>query len=249
MKLKVILGVILILIGIAVLGDQFTDSDIWSMIWRYWPVLIIYWGLDNFFSKKHNKYFSIVLTLLGMLFLVGNLGLTTLRWYDFIFPTLLIALGIRIILPSKWYQKKQEKVEKSYTDKIYVNEEAVKNGIHINNSRGEDYLDHYNIFSSYETNVLSKQFKGGELGSIFGGAQIDLREADLNDNKARIELYAIFGGVDLIVPRSWKVVLSGTPIFGGINNSTVSEASEGNEETRVLYVDAFAIFGGIEIKN
>ncbi len=248
MKFKMILGVILILIGIAVLGDQFTDTDIWSMIWKYWPVLIIYWGLENFFSKKHNKYFSIVLTVLGILFLIGNLNITTLRWYDFIFPTLLIALGIRIILPSKWYQLKKDKKD-AYSDFVIIDKETLKNGIHIDNSKGEDYIDKYNVFSGYETKIVSQQFKGGEVGSIFGGAEIDLREADLNDKKARIELYAIFGGVDLIVPRKWKIYVNGTPIFGGVNNSTIFESDGNADEIRTLYIDAFAIFGGIDIKN
>ncbi len=247
MKFRIVIGVLLILIGFAVIGDKISDSNIWSLISTYWPVILIFWGLDSFFSKKNSVYFSLFISILGALFLLGNLGLTPLEWYDFIWPTILIAIGIRFIIPGKW-KSKRKKGHIVIDEEIIVDKEFIKNGININQSNDEDKLENYNLFSGFETKVSSQNFKGGEVGSIFGGADIDLTEAKLHDNKARLELYAIFGGVDIIVPKNWKIIVKGTPVFGGITNSTHNTEQNEGEEIK-LFIEAYAIFGGIEIKN
>jgi hypothetical protein len=56
---------------------------------------------------------------------------------------------------------------------------------------------------------------------------------------------AIFGGVEILVPRGWRVTTAGTPILGGIDNKTAGEAAEGPE----FRIDALAVFGGADIKQ
>lgn len=62
---------------------------------------------------------------------------------------------------------------------------------------------------------------------------------------AQISITTIMGGVDLKVPREWKVVATGVPILGGWDNKTVIYP----DQTNILYVKCTTIMGGIEIKN
>ena len=62
-----------------------------------------------------------------------------------------------------------------------------------------------------------------------------------------VDATAIMGGVDLIIPRDWRVTVRGTPILGGVSNR--AEGSSLPDDAPRLRVDALAILGGVEIKH
>jgi predicted membrane protein len=82
---------------------------------------------------------------------------------------------------------------------------------------------------------------------IFGSAEIDLRNAKLAGGQATLVLSAVFGGIEVAVPREWEVVLEGSPVLGSIE-SRKTAASEG-AKTGTLHVKGSAVFGSIEIKD
>lgn len=111
----------------------------------------------------------------------------------------------------------------------------------------EDFVNTTCIFGGTKKVVLSKNFKGGDLVNVFGGAEIDLTQADIND-KAVIEVTAIFGGATLIVPSNWEVKSTVITIFGGINDKRKIAAL--TEQTgKKLILKGTVIFGGVEIKS
>ena len=57
--------------------------------------------------------------------------------------------------------------------------------------------------------------KRGKVTAIMGGFGVDLREAELAPEGARIEVFVMMGGLEFKVPESWDVVLNVTPIMGG----------------------------------
>ncbi|MBA7485214.1 hypothetical protein ES707_20752 [subsurface metagenome] len=59
----------------------------------------------------------------------------------------------------------------------------------------KDEIDGTAIFAGYEKKIESKSFKGGKITAMFGGAEIDLREAELDENGATISAFAAFVGV------------------------------------------------------
>jgi predicted membrane protein len=80
-----------------------------------------------------------------------------------------------------------------------------------------------------------------------GGVELDLRHATLAPDGAEVDATAIMGGVDLIIPRDWRVTVRGTPILGGVSN--LAEGSSLPDDAPRLRVDALAILGGVEIKH
>ena len=78
----------------------------------------------------------------------------------------------------------------------------------------------------------------------FGSVTLDLSECDITKDGV-ITASAIFAGVDIIVPQDVNVKIKSTGIFGGTDN----KAKNKNDENRkTLYIDSFALFGGVEIK-
>lgn len=62
MKGKYFWGIILIIIGAALLLDQFEIISFGQIFKLYWPSLLILAGLINLFSKKSSKWENIILT-------------------------------------------------------------------------------------------------------------------------------------------------------------------------------------------
>jgi hypothetical protein len=79
--------------------------------------------------------------------------------------------------------------------------------------------------------------------AYMGGIEIDLSEASL-DGGGRLRLVAVMGGINVTVPRAWRVEVAGNTIAGGVVNlSNPDEPADGP----LLIVSARAIMGGIQI--
>jgi len=85
------------------------------------------------------------------------------------------------------------------------------------------------------------------VSAVFGGATLDLRDAHI-DEVATVDAFAMFGGVQILVPKDWRVSLGGTPIFGGYDDKTSGNGSL-PPDAPVLKVNATALFGGVEVAN
>ncbi len=120
-------------------------------------------------------------------------------------------------------------------------------------------LDEVNIFWGRKRRIVAKNFVGGEIVTIFGGFDIDLRDADILGNIAEIEVVNIFGGGDIRVPQNWEIVMEAVGIFGGCSDRTLhpdssnprSYPADGStaSQPKRLIVKGVAIFGGLNVKN
>lgn len=109
-----------------------------------------------------------------------------------------------------------------------------------------DDLDAAVIFEGGEFESTASAFTGGELLTWYGGGRFDLRGATIAPDGADLRIRAIFGGVQLIVPDSWRVETDSTSYFGGVVDAT--EAPE-NADAPVLRLSTLAVFGGVAISN
>jgi hypothetical protein len=109
----------------------------------------------------------------------------------------------------------------------------------------EDTINSTVIWWGSERRTRSQQFKGGSLTAIMGGIEVDLREANIVD-KAEIAIFALWGGVEVKVPPTWRVRVSGLPLLGGWEDKTTIPLEDGPPE---LIVHVTAIMGGAEITS
>ena len=111
----------------------------------------------------------------------------------------------------------------------------------------EDFVNATSVFGGTKRNVISKNFKGGDLLSIFGGTELDLTKADITGT-ATLELITMFGGTKLIIPSNWTVKSQAAVIFGSIEDKrSVIPTTDGTE--KVLLLKGTVMFGGVDIKN
>jgi hypothetical protein len=104
------------------------------------------------------------------------------------------------------------------------------------------------ILSGFKNRVMSRSFKGGELTAIFGGFELDLRQAVMDGNSARVDLFVLFGGGEIRVPEGWDVVVQASAIAAGIDNKAAMLPVEGENRPK-LVITGILLFGGAEIKR
>jgi len=97
--------------------------------------------------------------------------------------------------------------------------------------------------------ITSDNFLGGKVTSIFGGSEIDLTSAKIQNNECMIDVFTMFGGSEIIVPRGWDVQVDVTSIFGGFDDKRGPIDNSGDEPNKVLRIKGFTIFGGGEVKS
>jgi Domain of unknown function (DUF1707)/Cell wall-active antibiotics response 4TMS YvqF len=84
--------------------------------------------------------------------------------------------------------------------------------------------------------------------TVFGGADIDLRDAILPTREITIRAFSVFGGMSITVPPDMRVIDSGVAIFGGRDVSGNSAESE-RPDSPVLRLAGACVFGGISVKH
>ncbi len=82
--------------------------------------------------------------------------------------------------------------------------------------------------------------------AAFGGAQLDLREARFPTGVIDLEVKAVFGGVQIVVPPGLAVEVHGAAILGGFQNVNRAPAHP-DPDAPLLRVRGIAIMGGVDI--
>ncbi|PRY51431.1 putative membrane protein [Arcticibacter pallidicorallinus] len=112
----------------------------------------------------------------------------------------------------------------------------------------EDYLDTVSIFGGIKKNIVSKNFKGGDIVTIMGGAEINLTQADIHGTII-IDITQVFGGTKLILPPQWKVSSDLAALFGGIEDKRPIVQVIHLADDKVVILRGTSIFGGIDIRS
>jgi predicted membrane protein len=110
----------------------------------------------------------------------------------------------------------------------------------------EDFIDATTVLGGIHKNILSKNFKGGDITIFMGGAEINLSQADIQGTAA-LDITQIMGGTKIIVPSNWEIRSQLTSVFGNIEDKRQNIIV--SDPQKVLVIDGTSVFGGIEIRN
>jgi hypothetical protein len=84
------------------------------------------------------------------------------------------------------------------------------------------------------------------VNTVFAGAVLDFREADFAPGDTELEILAVFGGVEIIVPPGLSIEMDGTAIFGGFEHLERS-LQESDPRRPRLVIRGTVVFGGVDI--
>jgi len=163
------------------------------------------------------KNAAIVLFAIGGFFLLEDYGPYDFR--DF-WPVIVIIIGVAFIL-------RKRDARPDFTN-------------------NDNFFDEINVFGGGDQKVTSTQLEGGRVTNVFGGTNIDLRDAYPVDG-AVIEVFTVFGGCELIVPDDWKVKIEAFSLFGGFSDNRGGTSV--SPDSPQIRIKGFTIFGAGEIKS
>jgi len=102
------------------------------------------------------------------------------------------------------------------------------------------------IFGPLAFHSTAQQFRGGSLECWYGGGVLDLRDAILAPGGATLNVRAIFGGGQVIVPASWKVVTRVRGV-GGVGDARPAAGIAADAPE--LTIEGIALFGGFGVTS
>ena len=225
-KLSSILwGLVLIAVGVIFALNAFGVTDIDVFFDGWWTLFIIVPCAIGLFSERDKMGNLIGLCIGAFLLLCCQDILEFDMLWKLAVPVIIILIGVKMIFGGIFDVKRAE-VKK----KMKENGEALKS--------------YCATFSGQNINFDGELFTGAELVAVFGGIKCDLSRA-VFENECIIEVSAIFGGVDIILPSGVNVKLNSNSIFGGISNK---KYQNDKNNTVTVYINGTCIFGGVEIK-
>lgn len=198
-----------------------------------WPVILILAGIYTLGKNGFQRPGGLVPLTIGAVFLAEKLS-PGVRIAHVIWPALIILFGLFVIF-SPWRRWGKKKSENWYNP-----------GLKETEVTDEDYINIETIFGGIEKNVVSQNFKGGKISCVFGGAEVNLMQADINGT-VHLEINAVFGGVELTVPAGWKVNAEISAFLGGVEDKRPIRDQSVSAD-KILVLKGSAVFGGVSIK-
>ena len=228
-------GIFLLIIGgVALLKAMLFPLPAWVFTWQ---MLLI--GIGFFMGVRHGFRGAawFIMMLVGGVFLISEFY-PEVSIKQYLWPAALILVGLFII-----FKPRRHRYWREYTDQKVDEAIAAKS----DPASSEDFIDSTSIFGGVKKNVISKNFKGGDITNIMGGSEIDLTQADIHGT-VKIDLTQVFGGTKLIVPSNWQVKAQMAAIFGGVEDKRSAQNAT-LDPNKTLILDGTSIFGGIEIRS
>jgi predicted membrane protein len=239
---KVVGGILVVAAGSLFLAKELgADIPHWLFSWKTFLI-----ALGIITGVKHNfrNAWWFFLVAIGGIFLLGDFY-PMMNIKPFIWPVLIILFGLMMIFKPRrkfnhrrWAFAHHRYNRYGQQDNCCVKEDSVS----------EDYVESTSFMGGVKKNVLSKKFKGADITNVFGGAEINLSQADM-ESTATMELTNVFGGTKLIIPAHWEINSELVSVFGSIEDKRPMQPNTVTVDKKVLILRGTTFMGGIDIKS
>ena len=195
--------------------------DSWNVFWgTVWAAGLILAGLMTIFSSRRAslRVWGLLLMTIGVSIGLGTYGVINISVWKLFWPVMLIAIGLMVSVGSGGHKR-----SKKLAADVSGNEKIA-------------------IFYGEESRVKG-DYAGGSATAIFGGVDLDLRQAKIKDG-AVIDVFTFCGGVSINMPDDVIVKNEVRGILGGSEYKTVSKSSA----KKTIILRGECVLGGLEVK-
>jgi len=239
---RMLSGLVILFIGLAFLLDNMGfDIPHWVFSWHTFLIVIgIFVGVRRNFKGAG----WLIMVLIGSYYTIDDITGLDFDASKYALGLGLIILGGYLLLKPKGGFSNRRK--NRIADRFNAGPDNL-NPSQAKSVNSQDFVEATAVFGASNQVVYTKNLIGGDITVVFGGADINLTQADFTESPV-FDITAIFGGVKLIVPPNWIIKTNGTPIFGSIEDKRGHLMHTG-EIQKTLIIDGTVMFGGIEIKS
>jgi uncharacterized membrane protein YhaH (DUF805 family) len=215
-----LIGILIIAAGAVLLGGNLGLFDAQYVFRNFGPIALFLAGVALLIRRRHDQ----VLWGLVLMF-VGAWGFATqqqwikVHFWAVIGPLLLVLAGGSVV----WRAFNRPAPE----------------GV------GDAYIRTFALFSGAELRP-TVPFEGADLTAVMGGVKVDLTNTVMAQDTAIVDVFALMGGAEILVPRDWDVTVRVVSLMGGISDKRRPATAPA---TKHLIIQGMAVMGGVEIKD
>ena len=238
---KVFIGIIFVVIGFLLACSAVGILDFFDFIFfpGFWTLFIILPCLYGFMKKGQDKTGYVIGLIVGICFLINEQNFKFhIDFWPMMLAVLFLLIGRNLI-----FSKKAPKIDISFSS-------SETSGVHktyTSSSNKSGYLSISAILSGKDIRVDNEVFAGGDVCTILGGIDLDLRNAVITGD-VYLNVIAILGGVDIYLPPNVRVVADDcTAVLGGVD---VNQAYANYLDPNVprVIISGSCILGGMDVK-
>lgn len=226
---RLVIGLLLLAAGGIFLADNLGWAHAGSLLRRLWPASLAAVGIAILLQpgSGRGRAWGWVWLFAGAWLWADQAGWITVDFWEVIFPVSLLLLGGMLV----WRALLTPRGEASGSD-------------------ADGSVFAFAIMAGNERRSSSSAFRGGDLGAFMGGVTLDLTEARIEGEAAEIDVFALWGAIEIFVPADWVVVGRVLPLMGAYEDKTrpAPVAGGASERRPRLIVRGMAIMGGVEVR-
>jgi len=233
-------GVIFLAIGVIFLLGNMGFLDV-REVFAFWPVILIVFGVVRIVESRedYGQTAGIFWVVVGLLFLLGSFGIIRLAFSE-LWPVLLIGVGALMLWRAVLIWRRPRVFRDTGTAEPAEPADA-------NTASSNSVVSATAILGGVERRINSQDFRGGDVTAIMGGCNIDLRGASITaPHQPVLELFALFGGIEIRIPDDWTVVSELEVILGGFDDR---KADPPKDESKRFIIRGTVLMGGVEVRN
>lgn len=193
---QVVLGLLVIVIGVLFTLDNLHVIDAEDYL-QYWPAILVAIGGLKLWQARdgHGVFGGLFLTIVGIWLLLDRLVVFRVALWD-VWPLFFVFLGGYLVWRGIGGYRRTSAPD----------------------SRNE--LSAVAIMSGVVRSSNASAFERADLTAIMGGCEIDLRHATIAGDEAVVDVFALWGGIEIRVPEDWTIDVRVTPLMGGVEDKT-----------------------------
>ncbi len=211
----VVFGVLLLSAGIVFLLDNLGVMDA-DTVTHWWPLALIAIGVGELFGGSRTG--AMIWMTVGGWFLLNRLDVLDLNLFQLFWPSLWLVVGALLV----WQSMNQPKV-----------------------SGSSERMTSFALMAGNVQRSAGASVKSVQATAVMGGCEIDLRKMAPGERETVVDLFAMWGGIEINIPEGWALENRVMPIIAGVEDKTAPAAPDAPR----LILRGTVVMGGVEVRN
>lgn len=224
---RLVFGLLVIALGVIFLGDNLDLFDGGDALHAFWPAAFVVIGLVVLLEPRRHggsgRMWGLVWVIAGLWIFAHQRDWIEVDFWELFFPAALMLAGGTLVWRALGGGR----------------------GRFPASAGDESEPRAFALMAGNDLRSTSATFRGADLGAFMGGVNLDLTGAKLAGDEAEVDVFAMWGGIEIRVPPEWTVVGKVVPLMAAFEDKTQPVAGS----TKRLVVRGVVVMGGVEIKN